>query len=504
MNLASVYYFLFLIICFIVYYLVPGKMQKYVLTIASLYFFLQMSSETPEKFLMILSYVILVTYAGGLITDRLDGRLRTACTAVAIVLLVSVLVILKYLYNITAVVLQIVHISSDISWMDIVAPIGISYFTLSAIGYLMEVFWKNIQAEKNLFNVALFVAYFPQIISGPVTRYPEMKQQFDKAHSLEYENIAKGALRMLWGYFQKFVISERFSVVVLTIYGNIQEQSGISIILATLCYAIQLYTDFSGCMDIIMGTSILFDIKLPENFRAPFFSFSIQEFWQRWHITLGLWFKDYIMYPLQLTKPFLAIGRICGKRFGKKAGRKISFYSSMLVLWTLIGIWHGGTGYYFIASAGIPCILLIISDLLNPYCKKAVIKLKIKTDCYSYRLFQRIRTVLLVCLSWIFVCANGTYNGIAVYKQVIKHFILFSSPEATFELFGFELVDIVLMVLGICILFTVDYIKDTGRDVLVTLREQNIIFKYAVIACCILTVMYYGKVGNSTFIYFKF
>lgn len=506
MSLISIYYFILLIISLAAYYTLPKKLQKYVLLIASIYFFVQVSSDYPKRFLAILCYIIFVTYLGGLAIDKLNGKTRTVCIVMTVIMLASVLVVLKYLYNVSAVFLRIFRSTADITWLQLAAPIGISYFTLSAIGYLMEVYWKNITVEQNPFIIALFISYFPQIISGPVTRFPEMKKQFDTGHSLEYENISRGMLRMIWGYFQKLVISERFAVVVGTIYGNVKGggQSGISIIFATLCYAIQLYTDFSGCMDIIAGTSMLYGVMLPENFKAPFFCTSIKEFWQRWHITLGLWFKDYVMYPVQLTKPFIAIGKKSGKIFGKKIGRKISFYVSMLVLWSLIGIWHGGTANYFVASAGIPCILLVASDLLKPYFAKTINRLKIRTDCFSYTLFQRFRTVLLVCLSWVFVCAGGIHNAFVAYKQIFFHFFSFSSPALTFELFEFQLIDVVLMILGVYALFAVDGIKNKGGDVLEVLRGQNIIFKYIVIFSCVLLIFYYGKVGNSSFIYFQF
>lgn len=504
MNLISIYFFSLLIVSLLIYYMVPKRFQKYVLLLSSFYFFVQISLEHPLRFTLIICYIIAVTYIGGVFLQRLEGKSRSICAAASILMLTIVLVVLKYLYNLSAVFTALFKLSADVSWLKLAAPIGISYFTLSAIGYLMEVFWKNIEAEKNPFNIALFIIYFPQMISGPVTRYPDIKKQFNAEHKLQYDNISAGALRMIWGYVQKLIISERFAVVVNTIYGNVQEHSGINIILATLCYAIQLYTDFSGCMDIIMGASMLYGIKLPENFEAPFFCCSIKEFWQRWHITLGQWFKDYVMYPVQLTKPFIMLGKKAGKRFGRKAGRKLSFYASMLVLWTLIGIWHGGTGYYFIASAGIPCILLIFSDLLNPYFKKIVIKWKIQTDCFSYIVFQRFRTILLVCLSWIFVCSGGTYKGIIAYKQIITHFFLLSSPSLTFELFGFKLTDIVWMMTGLFMVFAFDRIKDSGKSVIEVFRNQNPAFQYIVIFAAVLLIMHYGNVGNSSFIYFKF
>ena len=337
MSLVSFDFIVFLIAVVILFYAIKG-LQKYILLFASIVFYFSISAVSKPKLVLLICYVIFVTYVGAILIEKSRGRIRSVVLALTITALAAVLVLLKYAYNLCSLFTEVFRVDGDISFLKFASVIGISYFILSAMGYLIEVSWESYQAERNVFTVALFIFYFPQIISGPVTRFQEMKSQFDERKILKYENIMYGLRRMLWGYFKKLVISERFGIIVSAVYGNYGNYSAIGIIGATLAYAVQLYTDFSGCMDIITGVSELFGIRLPENFNAPFFSKSVQEFWQRWHITLGLWFKDYVMYPIQISRPMIKLGKMCKKRFGKKTGKKIPFYLSMLVLWFLIGV----------------------------------------------------------------------------------------------------------------------------------------------------------------------
>lgn len=320
--------------------------------------------------------------------------------------------------------------------------IGISYYALSTIGYLIDVFWGNCKAERNIADVLLFIFYFPQMISGPITRFSDMYKQFNQKRSINYDSITNGMRRMLWGYFKKLVISERFAIVVSCVYSDYCNYSLVGVALATLCYAVQLYTDFSGCMDIVIGASLLFGIVLPENFNAPFFAETIQKFWIRWHITLGLWFKEYLMYPVQKSRFVQNIGKKAKKIFGRKVGKKIPLYLPLIVLWTLIGIWHGGTVYYFIASAMIPCTLMILSDICKQRIRHIVLKLKINTECGSWKWFRRIRTLLLMCICWMVICSNGTYDAVNLLKHIIQNPINLTFYMSSMEIFGLSILDI--------------------------------------------------------------
>ena len=492
MSLTSVYFFVFVLIALIAYYAIK-PLQKYILLVASVYFYIKVSSVSTYKLCMLMLYITLITYLGAIIIDRTKGALKSVVLGFVITALMSALFVLKYAYNLFSVIGAIISISTDFSWIQFASVIGISYYALSAMGYVIDVYWENYEAEKNPVNVGLFIFYFPQLISGPFTRYSEMKDQINDRTSLNYENITYGIRRMIWGYFKKLVISERFGIIVSAVYGDYNNFSFIGIVGATLCYAVQLYTDFSGCMDIIMGCSTLFGITLPENFKAPFFSESIQEFWQRWHITLGKWFKDYFMYPVQKSKPVQNLGKVVKKLIGKKKGKKAPFYISMLMLWVLIGIWHGGTGYYFIASAGVPCVLLILSDMLQPLFKNLIKILRINTECESWHWFRRIRTLLLICICWVIACSNGTHNAISIIRHMISDLWNYTTFTSTMETFGINTLDVAIMIIGIVLLYITDKLVYEGTTVFKALDKQNFIVKILVIYAELLTILFHGK-----------
>ena len=321
MSLTSASFFAFLLVTLVLYYTAP-KCQKYILLVASFVFFLKASPIGLGWMLLLMAYILLVTYGGAIYIEKRNGWQGTVATVLTIAGLTATLFLLKYAFNMGELFASVLTLDVNISWLNFVPIMGLSYFTLSAIGYVMDVRWQMYSAERNIATVALFIYYFPQVVSGPVTRFSQMREQLLTRTPLEYDNIEYGLRRMLWGYFKKLVISERFAMIVQTVYANPAEYGGADILIATLCYAVQLYTDFSGCMDIVIGTSSLFGVRLPENFRAPFFSKTVQEFWQRWHITLGLWFKDYVMYPVQISTPLVNLGKYCKRHYGKQMGKK--------------------------------------------------------------------------------------------------------------------------------------------------------------------------------------
>lgn len=503
MTLTSFYFFVFLIVTLLAYYLVK-PLQKYILLAASVYFYLQVSAYDWKVMGGLMLGMVAVTYLGALGIEKTAGKIRTLILGVCITVIIAALFLLKYAFNLFSVFVSLFHWQADISWLQFAAVIGISYYALSAMGYLVDVYWENYGAERNPVNVGLFIFFFPQLISGPFTRYSEMREQFDTRHTLDYDQITHGMRRMAWGYFKKLVISERFGLVVSAVYTNYGDHSMVGIVGATLCYAIQLYTDFSGCMDIIMGCAQMFGITLPENFRAPFFSESIQEFWQRWHITLGTWFKDYFMYPVQKSKPIQKAGKAIKKVIGKKKGKRAPFYLSMLLLWILIGIWHGATTYYFVASAGIPCILLILSDLCQPLFAKLVQILRINVACASWHWFRRVRTLLLVCLCWFVVCSGSMENVGLILQHMVTHPWSYMTFGGFLELYGMKALDVLVMAAGLVLLYITDRCIYEGTTVFKVMDQQNYLIRVAIIYVELLTILFLGMVGSSAFIYFQF
>lgn len=503
MSLTSFSFFVFLLVALLAYY-IAKPLQKYILLIASIFFYISVTSFSKVHLCLLMLFMVMVTYIGAIIMERTKGKIKGIVLGICILALVFVLFVLKYAFNICTVFMALFHLGGDISWMQFASVIGISYYTLSAMGYLIDVFWGSYEAEKNPVNVGLFIFYFPQLISGPFTRYGQMRDQFNAKTSLDYSNITMGMRRMAWGYFKKLVISERFGMVVSMVFDNYETYSAVGIVGAVLCYAVQLYTDFSGCMDIIMGCSQLFGITLPENFRAPFFSESIKEFWQRWHITLGTWFKDYFMYPLQKSGMIQGFGKACKKRFGKKRGKQASFYLAMLFLWVLIGIWHGGTTYYFVASAGIPCVLLILSDVCQPLFKKLVTVFHVNTECASWHWFRRVRTLLLICMCWFVVCSGSMENVGIILRHMGGNLWNYTSFVSAMEYIGFTTMDILLMVVGVVLLYVTDKCIDAGTTVFEVMNQQNLLVRLVVIYAEVMLIMFHGMVGSSAFIYFQF
>lgn len=503
MALTSFNFFVFLIMTLIPFYLFK-PLQKYILMLASIAFYIRISPVSSIKLVSLILFIGIAAYLGALAIQKSKGLRRGLALLCSILSIVSMLFIFKYAYNILTLVNKIFNLHGDFSWADFGFIIGISYYSLSAIGYLIDVFWTNTKAEKNIANVFLFIFYFPQLISGPLTRFGEMNPQIIKRKEFDADYFMLGLCRMAWGYFKKLVISERFAIAVTAVYGNSTDYSLVGITAATLCYAVRLYTDFSGSMDIIMGASMLFGIKLPENFNAPFFSETIQEFWQRWHITLGKWFKDYLMYPIQKSRFVQAIGKFAKSKLGKKYGRKIPFYISMITLWFFIGLWHGGTGYYFIASGFIPCILLIGSDLCQPIFAKSVEILHINTGCRSWRWFRRVRTILLICIGLSVACSGGTRNYIAILKHALANPINYRSFNDAVNMIGLTPIDILIMTIGVFLIFISNYLEYKGESLFQFMDKQNYFIKLGFVYTEILAIFIFGLVGKSAFIYFQF
>ncbi len=479
-------------------------MQQYIVLTASLVFFVSASGEKWLQMLAMLAFVVLLTYCGARMIDGLEGKKRTWGATAVIAVLVANLVMLKYVYNLGVLLLSVFKMDSDISWLQFAAPIGISYFTLSAIGYLMEVYWGNYRCERNFVIVADFICFFPQIVSGPVAHFGDMCNQYKEKHGLQYENIKSGAIRMLWGYFKKLVIADRVALVVQAVYGNYAERSSLIILFAMLCYAIQLYTDFSGCMDIILGAAKLFGITPPENFEAPFYSRTIPEFWRRWHITLGAWFKDFVMYPVLKTKTFVNFGKKAKKRLGKNMGKKVPTYLSLLLVWFLLGLWHGGISYFFMASAIIPCAYLILGDFFQPQLEGIRIKLKISPDNVLFVLFQRVRTVLLICICWIFICTESVSRGIDVIGHFFTNINYSNDIMALLAEAGIGKGKMAILLVSILALFIVDYLKYRKISVLSLLDRQCLVVRCGLLYLCAALILLYGMVGSSSFIYFQF
>lgn len=371
---------------------------------------------------------------------------------------------------------------------DYLLPVGISFYTFQALSYTIDVYRKDVKAEKNLGRYALFVSFFPQLVAGPIEKSKNLLHQFDEKHSFEYVRVKNGLLLIIWGLFQKIVVADRLAILVNTVYNNPSDYKGFEIALATVFFAFQVYCDFSAYSDIARGVAEVMGFRLSRNFRSPYFSKSIQEFWRRWHITLGAWFKDYMYIPLG------------GNRRGK-----LRYYFNVTAVFLVAGLWHGAT-LNFIIWGALHGVYQVIGDLLRPV-KGTIIKtFNIKTNAFSYRLFQVLVTFVLVNFAWIFFRASSFTSALIVIKNM-----LYFNPEvfingAIYEL-GLDQKDLIVAILSIGIILGVNLLQRTG-SVRIKLSERNIGFRWSVYLSAIVLILIFGMYGPGynpeQFIYFQF
>lgn len=434
MSLVSLTFILFFIAVMIVYYLVPGKLQWMVLLAASVVFYFDVA--TPYTFVYVILSIVTVYWATMRI-EVLDARLEQAfdkeeCKKImsvkkgtylfGVTVCILMLAALKYMnfflgnIGLIAGLLGNDSVISEVHWL---ASLGISFYTLQMVGYLTDVYWGISKPQKNIAKLALFNCYFPQMISGPISRYHELEETLFGIHKFDAQKVYQGMLRILIGFFKKLVISEHLIKVTDAIYANPAEYGGVFVWIGTALYVIQIYADFAGCMDIIMGVSECFGVILPENFKTPFCSATIQEFWQRWHITLGTWLKDYIMYPILRSGLWSKYTKNVKKKWGKRAAKLIPTFTGMLILWFGMGLWHGG-GWNYIGEGIWFWLVIVLGQVLEPQFKSVVQKCRIRVESKVWYCFRCIRTTFIYAVGALFFKAGSLRNALYMLGEALS------------------------------------------------------------------------------------
>lgn len=369
-DITSYTYFLFVVVSLLIYWHTSKKQRWIVLLLCSLlFYFLSASAYTLLYLILSVASVYLATVYFE--REVQSQRRKCCCLTIAICISIGILVLLKY---------------TDSGGIRLV-PLAISFYTFQLLAYLLDSYWGVIRPEHNILKLFLYTIYFPLMISGPICRYEETGTQITEGFSFDYDMALMGVRRVAWGLLKKMAVANRLSIIVNVLWENVEVYSGPFMWLSTFLYVLEVYMDFSGCMDIISGVSLCFGIRLPENFRAPLFSRSVQEIWQRWHITLGSWAKNYIMYPLQKSKGMLLLQSKLKKRIGKKAAKKITSYLAMLAVWVFIGLWHG-RGWKYILGESLWFWLVIVAENLLPSYRGAQRSLRIAQTVRTYLLFS--------------------------------------------------------------------------------------------------------------------
>ena len=469
MGITSFYFLCFFAAILILYYLIPKRLQWGLLLICSAAYYLLSGNG-----ILILYPIVSVTacYAGIRMLEAVPAegakyvRRRKGILFAVIMVNIGILIVLKYvnfgIYTIDGIARLFGSSETLIRSVDFLIPLGVSFYTFSLLGYVVDVYYGIAKPQNNYLKLMLYGMYFPVIISGPILKYREQGEQFFEPHTFDYERVTRGLQRMLWGFFKKLVIAERLGTLVDTVYGNYGDYPGTFIWIATVCYAFQLYTDFSGCMDIVLGMSESLGILLPENFQTPFFAGSIAEYWRRWHITLGVWMKEYVFYPVLRTKFFTNLNQSWRERFGKKKGKQYATFAAMFVLWLTVGIWHGGDWKFVIGSGLLHWFYIVMEELLAPPCAHFMEKCHIDSKGRTIRIVRIVRTFFLVCIGDLFFRAVSVGDAFAMLGKAVSvwnPFVLWNG--AMFEL-GLDRVEMIIAVGSLMLLWIVSLLQRTG------------------------------------------
>lgn len=466
MGITSFYFLCFFAVILVLYYSIPAKLQWGLLLMCSVAYYLLSGNG-----MLILYPVVSVTacYAGiRLLTaapEKAQRRRRWILTA-TILVNVGILAVLKYvnfgIYTIDGIAKLLGSSETLIESVDFLVPLGVSFYTFSLLGYVIDVYYGIAEPQKNYLRLMLYGMYFPAVISGPILKYREHGEQFFVPHRFDYRQVTRGLQRMLWGFFKKLVIAERLGTLVDTVYGGYTQYPGAYIWFATVCYAFQLYTDFSGCMDIVLGMSESLGILLPENFQTPFFAKSVAEYWRRWHITLGVWMKEYVFYPVMRTAFFTNLNRSWKGKFGKKKGKQYATFAAMFLLWLTVGIWHGGDWKFVIGSGLLHWVYIVSEELLAPVCGRFMEKCGIRAEGRAVSLLRIFRTFLLVCIGDLFFRAASVGDAFAMLGRAVTVWnpsILWNG--ALFGL-GLDWIEVAITGLSLLLLFMVSLHQQKG------------------------------------------
>lgn len=351
MSMISATFLAFLGIALLLYYCVPKKYAWYILLAGSIAFY----STGGVYSLSVLIFVTLIHYGAAIMIERWKHDQRKLIRKLAFTMVIFLdAVCLFGLKNLRPWM-------SGVQWL---LPVGISFYMLEAYSYLMDVNWKRFPAEKNPLRLLLFLSFFPCVIQGPICNYREMKSQLFEGHSLRWEDVKRGSIRILLGMAKKLVIADRAAVAVETLTGNTMEYGGGAVLLVMLFYSVQLYGDFTGGIDMAIGAARCFGIVLPENFDCPYFAISIKDYWRRWHVTMGRWFSNYVFYPLSTSEFMGMVRKRIKNHLGNQAARRLTVFITTGVTWLLIGAWHG-RGSATICWGFLNFLFLMVCDKLE-------------------------------------------------------------------------------------------------------------------------------------------
>lgn len=497
MNFNSLSFLIFFPVVLILYYLLPCKLRPALLLVASYYFY--MSWNPSLVFLILITTVI--SYLAGILIDRHREKKAFSrfCMIFAIAVSLGILFFFKY-FNFTAdTVVGIAGIfGAELSWtaINVILPVGISFYTFQTLSYVIDIYKGAVKVEKNFWYYALFVSFFPQLVAGPIERPDNLIPQLRARHKLDSENIRAGLRLMAVGFFKKIVVADGVSAIVDSVYNSPESANGLTVLVATLLFSVQIYGDFSGYTDIAIGCARMMGIRLMKNFDRPYTAQTVKEFWSRWHISLSTWFRDYLYIPLG------------GNRKG--SARKLL---NVFIVFLVSGIWHGAA-ITFVIWGALHGIYRVLEELLIPIAKKVSSRLGVATEGAGFVFFRRIRTYILVTFAWIFFRANSTGDLALLIRSLFTDWSFNTDFFATSlgDLGITSMVALRIILSVVLLVFIHNIIPDNrypvpegeGAAPRRSSMSSKLSMVFAVLAVMLCWLMLLANDQTSSFIYFQF
>lgn len=492
MLFNSIEFLFFFPIVTILFFVVPRKLKSFWLLLASYYFYMFWN----PKYAILIAISTFATYVSGLFLDKINqntsfdenkkSKYKKWVVAASLIFNLGILVVFKYsnfiLDNFYAL-MNSFGLKVTECRLDLLLPVGISFYTFQALSYTIDVYRGNVKAEHSIIKYALFVSFFPQLVAGPIERSTNLLEQIRKIENetrFDFENLRSGLLLMFWGLFQKLVIADRAAILVDTVYNNYANYGLVSIALATVVFAFQIYCDFDGYTNVARGASKVLGINLMKNFRQPYLAINIQDFWKRWHISLTTWFTDYLYIPLG----------------GNRKGLKRQLIN-VFIIFTVSGLWHGASWSYVVwgvLHAFYQCIGIL---------KRKFIKSPDRQLSFSERFEKVFITFALTCFAWIFFRAKNLSHGIAIIRQMFSQ-----TGLGSLTILGLDSANMILLIIGLIILLVVDLVHEYNISILDFVYKQRLWFRWALYLGIIWSIIMFGIYGidytSSQFIYFQF
>lgn len=483
MNVISLFFFCLVVTTVFIYWLLPFKYQTIFLVIVSYIFYMCYDIKS----VLFLLFSTMSTFIAGILLERYSSQnIRKLIFLSTLIINIFILFLFKYLdfFNLNIqTIFKHINIHYTAPSMKLIVPLGISFYTFQIIGYLIDIYTGKIKSERNFFIYALYVSFFPKIMQGPIERTDNFLVQIREEREFQYKSFLENFMLILCGIFKKIMIADRLGVIVNNVYGNINDFTGIYYLIVAFFYSIQIYCDFSGYTDIARGCAGLMGFNLIENFKHPYLSNSIKDFWRRWHISLTRWFTEYIYIPLG------------GSRKGK-----LRWALNTGIVFMISGLWHGAS-WSFIIWGIIHAVYQIVGKFSSGI-KTNVLSFLHLNNNFLYKIGSVLVNFSLITFAWIFFRAN-TFNEALL---VIKGIFTIDNFNVDISLLNLTVNDVIIIIV-LLILFVLYEIIDDKKPIICLVTKQVLVVRWSIYLLLIFTMIMfgvYGKLSAASFIYLQF